>query len=98
VKIVDVDYAADKIRRLCARLLNEPSDSEQTAVYRAELKAATRELMAEQEAWNRTSEPDVHQDEARQSYRSRESDSADGFAEGLKLFNSQKPDSAKKKN
>lgn len=67
-------------------------------MYRTELKAATQELMAEQEAWNRTSEADVHQDEARQSYRSRESDSADGFAEGLKLFNPKKPDSAKKKD
>ena len=92
-----VEYA-DKIRRLCARLLNESPDSEQAAVYRTDLKAATRELMAEQEAWNRTSEPDVHQDEARHSYRSRESDSADGFAEGLKLFNPKKPDSAKKKD
>jgi hypothetical protein len=98
VKIVDVDYAADKIRTLCARLVNESPDSEQAAVYCAELKAATRELMAEQEAWNRTSEPDIHQDEARQSYRSRESDSADGFAEGLKLFNPKKPDSPKKKD
>ena len=98
MKIVDVNYAADKIRRICARLVDEPPDSEQAAVYRAELKAASRELQAEQEAWNRTSEPDVHQDEARQSYRSRESDSADGFAEGLKLFNSKKPDSAKKKD
>ena len=98
MKIVDVYYAADKVRRLCARLVSEPPDSEQAAVYRTDLKAATRELMAEHEAWNRTSEPDVHQDEARQSYRSRESDSADGFAEGLKLFNSKKPASAKKKD
>lgn len=98
MKIVGVDYAVEKIRRLCGRLLTEPPDSEQAAAYRAQLKAATRELMAEQEAWNRTSEPDVHQDEARQSYRSRESDSADGFAEGLKLFNPKKPDSAKKKD
>jgi hypothetical protein len=97
VKIVEMEYAADKIRRLCGRLVELP-DSEQAAVYRAELKAATRELMAEQEAWNRTCEPDVHQDEARQSYRSRESDSADGFAEGLKLFNPTKSDSAKKKD
>jgi hypothetical protein len=88
----------EKWKELCARLVNEPPDSEQAAVYRAELKAAARELMAEQEAWNRTSEPDVHQDEARQSYRSRESDSADGFAEGLKLFNRKKPDSVKKKD
>jgi hypothetical protein len=98
VKIVEMEYAADKIRRLCARLANESPDSEQAAVYRTKLKAATRELMAEQEVWNRTSEPDVHQDEARQSYRSRESDSADGFAEGLKLFNPTKSDSAKKKD
>ena len=93
-----MDNAADIIRRLCGRLVIEPPDSEQAAVYRAELKAATRQLMAEQEAWNRTSEPDVHQDQGRQSYRSRESDSADGFAEGLKLFNPKKPDSAKKKD
>jgi|SRR5579862_4912049 len=92
-----MDYAADKIRRLCAQLVNEPQDSEQAAVYRAGLKAATRELVAEQEAWNGTSEPDVHQEEARQSYRRRESDSADGFAGGLKLFNPKKSDSAKKK-
>ncbi len=98
MKIVNVEYAADKIRKLCARLVNESPDSEQAAVYRAELQAASRDLMAEQEAWNRTSEPDVHQEEARQSYRSRESDSADGFAEGLKLFNPKKPDSAKKKD
>ena len=95
---MNVDYAADKIRRLCARLVNEPPDSELAAVYRSELRAAARELMAEQEAWNRTSEPDGHQDEARQSYRSRETDSADGFAEGLKLFNPKKSDSAKKKD
>jgi hypothetical protein len=93
-----MEYAADKIRNLCARLVNESPDSEQAAVHLTELKAATRDLMAEQEAWNRTSEPDVHQDEARQSYRSRESDSADGFAEGLKLFNPKNPDSAKKKD
>ena len=98
MKIVDVDYAAYKIRMLCARLVNEPLDSEQAAVYCAELRAARRGLMAEQEAWNRTSEPDLQQDEARQSYRSRESDSADGFAEGLKLFNPKKPDSAKKED
>jgi hypothetical protein len=98
VKIVKVEYAADKIRRLCARLLNESPDSEQAAVYRAELRVATGKLMAEQEAWNRTSEPDVHQDGARQSYRSRESDSADGFAEGLKLFKPNRPDSTKKKD
>jgi hypothetical protein len=93
-----VDYAGDKIRRLCARLVNESPDSEQAARYRDALKAAAQELMAEQEAWNRTSEPDVHLDEPRQSYRRRETDSADGFAEGLKLFNPKKPDSAKKRD
>lgn len=95
---MDMEYAADKIRRLCARLVNESPDSELAAVYRAQLKAAARELDAEQEAWNRTPEPDGHRDGARQSYRSRESDSADGFAEGLKLFNPKRPDSAKKKD
>ncbi len=93
--MVEVEYAADKVRELCARLMNESPDSERAAVYHTKLKAATLELMAEQEAWNRTSEPDMHQDNARQSYRSRESDSADGFAEELKLFNSTKSDSAK---
>jgi len=93
-----MEYAADKIRRLCGRLRNESPDSEQAAVYITSLKAAARELIAEQEAWDGNSEPDVHQHEARQSYRSREKDSADGFAEGLKLFNPNKPDSAKKKD
>jgi hypothetical protein len=65
--------------------------------YRSELKVAARKLAAEQKAWNEPSERDLHQGEGRQSYRSRENDSADGFAEGLKFFNPKKRDSEKKK-
>ena len=54
-------------------------------------------LAAQQRDWNKSSESDKHQDEARQSYRTRESDSADAFAEGLNLFNPKKRDSEKKK-
>jgi hypothetical protein len=96
-KIVAVSEIADKIRRICARMVDEQLDSARAAMYRSELQAATRELVAEQNAWSTTSERDTHQDEARQSYRSREADSADGFAEGLKLFNPRKPDTDKKK-
>jgi hypothetical protein len=95
---VAVSEAAHKVRRICARLVDEPPHSELAARYRSELKDATRELAAEQKAWNKTAESDVHQGEARQSYRSRETDSADGFAEGLKLFNPRKPDADKKKD
>lgn len=94
----DANDAVDKIRRICARLSEEPPDSLNATFYRAELQAATRKLMAEQAAWGSPSEPDKHQDDARQSYRSRETDSADGFAEGLKLFNPKKSDSEKKKD
>jgi hypothetical protein len=55
-------------------------------------------LAAQQNDWTMASEGDKHQDIARQSYRSRESDSADGFAEGLKLFNPKKRDSDKEKS
>ena len=88
---------ADKIRRICARLAGVRPDSAVAAEYRRELKAAAVLLAAQEKDWHKASEGDKHQDEARQSYRSREKDSADGFAEGLKLFNPKKPDSEKKK-
>lgn len=64
--------------------------------YCSELKAAATQLAAQQQDWHKASEGDKHQDVARQSYRSRETDSADGFAEGLKLFNPKKPGSDEK--
>jgi hypothetical protein len=89
---------AEKIRQICTRLLDEPQDSARWERYRFELKALVRDLAAEQKAWNKPSETDTPQDEARQSYRSREEDSADGFAEGMKLFKPTKRDSEKKKD
>ena len=88
--------AAEKIRRICARLLDGPQDSARLARYRLELRAAARELAGQQKEWGKTSELDTHQDQARQSYRAREKDSADGFAEGMKLFKTKKSDSEKK--
>lgn len=52
------------------------------------LKASRSGEMCE---WN----SDEHQDEARQPYRSREGESADEVAEGLRLFSSNKCDSEK---
>jgi hypothetical protein len=52
-------------------------------------------MLAKEAAWNKVSESDLPQ--ARQSYRSREKDSAGGFADGLKLFNPKKPDSSSEK-
>ena len=89
---------AEKIRRICARMIEEPPESARWARYHSELKAATEELAAEQNEWNKHSESDVHQDEARQAYRSREKDAAEGFAKGLKLFQTTKRDSEKKKD
>ena len=86
----------NKIRRICARLVDVSPDSAVAAGYRSELKAAAAQLAAEQKDWSKASEGDKHQDKARQAYRSRETDSADGFAEGLKLFNPKKRDAEKK--
>ena len=95
---MEVSEVAERIRRICDRLLDEPPATWNR--YRSELKTATRELAAEQKAWGHASETDTHQDQdkARQSYRSREKDSADGFAEGMKLFKPRKRDSEKKKD
>lgn len=89
---------AEKIRRICARLLDEPPHSAKWRGYRSDLKAAARELAAERKAWGKPAETDTHRGEARQSYSSREKDSADGFAEGMKLFKRTKQDSEKKKD
>ena len=88
---------ADKIRVICAHLVYEPPGSARAAFYRAALKTAAAELEAQQNQWNQATESDKHQDLARQSYRSRESDSSDGFSEGLKLFALKKRDSDKEK-
>ena len=88
----------DKIRGICARLIDAEADSAVVAGYRRELKAATLLLEAQEKDWDKAAEGDKHQNGARQSYGSREKDSADGFAEGLKLFNPKKPDSEKKKD
>jgi hypothetical protein len=93
-----VNELTDKIHRICARMLDETPDSAKWTRYRSELKAAAKELAAQQKEWNMPSQPDIHQDEARQSYRSREKDSADGFAEGMKLFSARKQGSEKKKD
>lgn len=95
--LIEVIEITDKIRRICARLVDTPPDSALAARYRAELKAATGLLAAQQNNWDKASEGDEHQDAARQSYGSRERDSANGFAEDLKLLNPRKPDSEKKK-
>lgn len=87
----------DKIRGICTRLLETPLDSAEAAQYQSELKSATAELVGQETEWDKTSERDTHQIEARQPYRSREKDSADAFAEGLKLFDPRKRDSEKKK-
>ena len=97
----EVSEITNKIRRICARLIDVPPDSAVAAGYRFELKAAAAQLSArqrEQKEWNKVSEGDKSQDGARQSYRSRETDSANGFAEGLKLFNPKKRDSDKEKS
>lgn len=93
-----VNGIADKIRSICARLLHAPANSAEEAQYRSELRSAAAELERQQKEWNKPPEGDKHRDEARHSYRSREKDSADGFAEGLKLFNSRKQQSEKKKD
>ncbi len=95
---MDVSEITDKIRRISARLLDVSPDSAVAAGYRSELKAAAAELAVQVKHWNKPSESDKHQDVARQSYRSRETDSADGFSEGLKLFNPKKRDSDKEKD
>ena len=95
---MEVNQAADKVRRICARLVEESPQSPRAATYISALNAAARELAAEQTAWKKPSQRDQHQDEARQSYRSREKDSADGFAKGLKLFTPKTPESEKKKD
>ena len=95
---MEVSEITDKIRRICARLIVASPDSAVAAGYRAELKAATVLLAAQQKNWDKASEGDKHQDAARQSYGNREADSADGFAEGLKLFNPKKPGSERKKD
>ena len=87
-----------EIHRICGLLLETPPNSPEFLEYRAQLKRAVARLRLQQEDWNKPSESDKHQAEPRQSYRSRETDSADGFAEGLKLFNNTKRDVAKKKD
>lgn len=89
---------AENIRRMCARLLDEPPFSPKWSRYRSELNAAAQELAAQLAAWNTTSERDTNLGEARQSYRRREKDSADGFAEGMKLFKRTHRGSEKKKD
>lgn len=96
--IMEVSEITDKIRRICVRLIDAPPDSAVAAKYRSELKAAAAQLAAQQQDWNKGAEGDKHQDVARQSYSGREKDSADGFAEGLKLFNPNKRDSDKEKS
>jgi hypothetical protein len=93
-----VSELTDKIRGICVRLIDEPSDSLRNGGYRSELNIAAGELAAELKVWNSPTQGDKHQVEARQSYRSCEVDSADGFTEGLKLFNPKKRDSEKPKN
>ncbi len=88
---------ADKIRQICAHLRDAPEGSAEEAWYRAALKDAAAQLADQQKQWNKASEGDKHQDGARQSYRSREKDSANGFAEGLKLVNPTKQGSEKRK-
>ena len=95
---IDLEDTIDTIRRICARLIDAPPDSAEAVWYRDALKKAAAALAAEQREWSKASEPDRPQDGARQSYRNRESDSADAFADGLNLFNPKKRDSEKKKS
>ncbi len=88
---------ADKIRQICAHLRDAPEGSAEEAWYRAALKDAEAQLADQEKQWNKASEGDEHQDKARQVYRSREKDSANGFSEGLKLFNPKKKDSERRK-
>ena len=90
---------SDRIRRISARLIDVPEHSPQAARYRSELKAAAAQLALEEQEkeWNKSGEGDKHQDQARQVYRKREKDSADAFAEGLRLFNPRKQDSKDQK-
>jgi hypothetical protein len=93
-----VNEIADKVRRICARLQDVSLESSLGRWYRSELKRAASQLAEQLKEWDKPSEPDTPQDLARQSYRSRETDSADGFAEGLKLFTPRTRDSEKKKD
>lgn len=87
-----------RVRSICALLLDTPSDSPAFNRYRSELKKAAAELRAQEKDWDKASQPDKHQNEARQSYRSRETNSADGFSKSLKLFTRTKQESDKKKD
>ena len=87
-----------QIRNICALLLDAPSGSPEASRYRSELKKAAAELRAQENQWDKASESDKHQNGARQSYRTRESDSGDGFSDSLKLFNPKKRDPEKKKD
>jgi hypothetical protein len=93
-----MDELANTIRRICGRMADPSLDPVEVASYRAQLKSAAAQFAVQQKDWNKASEPDTPQNEGRQSYRSREKDSADGFAEGLKLFNPTKKDSEKKQD
>ena len=97
-----VNGIAQKIRTICARLLESPVDSAEAARYRSELKTAAAELARQEQEqdkeWSKSPEGDKHQDQARQVYRSRETDSADAFSEGLRLFKPRKQDSKEKKD
>ena len=87
-----------RVRSICGLLLDTRSRSPEFRRYRSELIEAEAELRAQEKEWNKASQPDKHQNEARQSYRSRETDSADGFFDSLKLFSRTKRDSQKKKD
>jgi len=56
-----VNEAVDKIRRICARLIDAPPNSAVAADYRLELKAAAAQLEAQEKEWNQAAEGNKHQ-------------------------------------
>ena len=86
----------DKFRKLCSQLISVPDDSKEFIQAAAQLNASVHQQMESlkrggkkqdrrEEEWKKHGEADKHVDGARQPYQSRESDSADAFAEGQKL-------------
>jgi hypothetical protein len=56
-----VNEAVDKIRRICARLIDAPPNSAVAADYRLELKAAAAQLESQEKEWNQAAEGNKHQ-------------------------------------
>ena len=89
-----------RLRKMAAeKLLLIPEKASVTDERAAgiDLKKALRDKRSRQErAWGKIGESDEHKNEASQPYANRESNSAEGFADGLKLANPKNKDSGKK--